>query len=191
MNDANPSGLCECGCGRKPKPGKRFIHGHHRRKHPLPDPGARFGYLTVTATPSDTRLVPVRCVCGTTKTVRLHLLQTGATVSCGCMRPLVVKHGHARDSRSKTPTYLSWRAMLARCKPEHVAHRYYSDRGITVCKRWTGGNGFENFLADMGERAPELSLDRIDPDGNYEPDNCRWADARTQRHNRSKSKEKP
>lgn len=189
MNTAKPSGRCQCGCGREAKPGNRFVHGHHMRKHSIAQPGDRFGYLTITEVPSDTRQVPVRCVCGTEYTVYMPHLRAGL-MSCGCMNPAVTKHGHARESRPKTPTYLSWRAMLARCKPEHVAYRYYGGRGITVCDRWTGENGFENFLADMGERRADLSLDRIDPDGNYEPGNCRWADARTQRLNRSRQSQR-
>lgn len=78
------------------------------------------------------------------------------------------KHGW-----SKTPTHVSWRAMHSRCKDEgNASYPAYGGRGITVCERW---ESFENFLADMGER-PSLdhSIDREDPDGNYEPGNCRW-----------------
>lgn len=78
------------------------------------------------------------------------------------------KHGW-----SNTPTHRTWTSMLSRCEdPRCASWRYYGARGIKVCDRW---HGFTNFLADMGQR-PSLDhqLDRVDPDGNYEPDNCRW-----------------
>lgn len=81
-----------------------------------------------------------------------------------------------------SPTYSSWRAMLARCRqPNNNRFQYYGARGIQVCERWLS---FENFLEDMGERPAGLSIDRIDVDGNYEPGNCRWATPLEQRHGR-------
>jgi hypothetical protein len=78
-----------------------------------------------------------------------------------------------RHGWSTTPTYVSWRAMRSRCRTKsNASYPAYGGRGITVCDRW---QVFENFLTDMGER-PSLdhSIDREDPDGNYEPGNCRW-----------------
>jgi hypothetical protein len=80
-----------------------------------------------------------------------------------------------------------WRGMLQRClQPRNPSYRYYGARGITVCERW---RSFENFLADMGERPPGLSIQRINNLGNYEPGNCRWATARDQVLNRGRSEE--
>lgn len=113
---------------------------------------------------------------------RLH------TKSCGCDQEAArhrsyPKHGHFIGDKP-TPTYKSWQAMIARCtNPKHPAfHKYYAGRGVTICEQWL--KSFSQFLADVGERPDGNTLDRIDPCGNYEPGNVRWADYITQRRNR-------
>ena len=82
----------------------------------------------------------------------------------------------------KHPLFKTWISMRARCyKKWCTSYPNYGGRGITVCERWR--NSFPNFLADMGERPPGHSIDRIDNDGNYEPSNCRWATPKQQTNN--------
>lgn len=92
-----------------------------------------------------------------------------------------VKHG-----MHDTPTYRVWHGMIVRCRyPSTQSYPRYGGRGIKVCDRWQGPDGFVNFLADMGERPDGMTLDRIDNDGNYEPSNCRWASRSDQQRNKS------
>jgi hypothetical protein len=81
-----------------------------------------------------------------------------------------------------TPTYGSWRAMRQRCAPGGKYHKL----GVKVCDRWA--TSFENFLADMGLRPEGTTLDRIDPFGDYSPENCRWATAEQQAANTRRSR---
>jgi hypothetical protein len=99
------------------------------------------------------------------------------------------KHGHTwvrkNGTVGRSPTYQSWRSMLARCYyDQHPWFHAYGERGIQVTDRWRGKEGFVNFLADMGERPNLLlTLDREDVDGDYYKGNCRWADKSVQRTN--------
>jgi len=92
------------------------------------------------------------------------------------------QHGHASHRRGISPTWRSWRSMINRCRnPRSDGYAGYGGRGILVCDRWSE---FENFLADMGERPEDMTLDRMDNDGNYEPGNCRWATRSEQQRNK-------
>jgi hypothetical protein len=140
-----------------------------------------------------------RCECGTERIVRADNLRRGLTRSCGCFHreqwiASVSTHGHLRNGEVH-PLYWTWASMHQRCRnPNHARGTrwmHYGGRGITVCERWGGRDGFAHFIADMGERPDRHTLDRVDPDGNYEPGNCRWATYREQNLNRSKRSPAP
>jgi hypothetical protein len=129
------------------------------------------------------------CDCGETTQVVGASLRGGDSISCGCLkRELISKakttHGHSKNRKGKpaSRTYNSWFAMKKRClDPNYSEFYYYGGRGVSVYPEWLN---FENFLSDMGERPPKRTLDRINPFGNYEPGNCRWATGHEQRINR-------
>jgi hypothetical protein len=126
-----------------------------------------------------------RCDCGTERQVNGSSLRKGQSASCGCVAfkaqsKKLLLHGYARtDKRSGDRTYTTWRSMKYRCSSSHATqYPRYGGRGISVCERW---QSFANFLADMGERPAGRTIDRINPSGNYEPSNCRWATPKEQR----------
>jgi len=152
--------------------------------------GQRYGRLLVIEKASPNKKWQSRwlclCDCGTKKVIMQMGLRSGGTKSCGCLSkdfPHAQTHGHYKN-RKATVEYRCWASMKTRCSnPKHKYYKNYGGRGITICDRWL--YSFENFLEDMGEKPlPELSLDRIDNDGNYEPENCRWATKEQQIHNR-------
>jgi len=95
-------------------------------------------------------------------------------------------HGHARKS-GYSPEYITWKGMVGRCQQTyHTCYYKYGAKGISVCDRWLK---FEAFLEDMGPKpTAKHSIDRIDPKGNYEPSNCRWATMREQQNNRTSNR---
>lgn len=86
-----------------------------------------------------------------------------------------MKHGHASDKNGWSPTYIVWHSMLARCRDAFRSdHERYFGKGIRVCSRWRGREGFAHFLVDMGERPEGMTLGRKDAALDYGPDNCEW-----------------
>lgn len=94
--------------------------------------------------------------------------------------------GHRKYATKHIREYRTWESMIERCiSDRHPNYRHYGGRGIKVCERWRNGiDGFYNFLEDMGSRPKGMTLDRIDVDGDYCPENCRWADNMLQQNNK-------
>lgn len=161
---------------------------------PLDLYGQTFGMLTIVGhapkKPDGARWWLCHCKCGATKEARGADLKRGFVQSCGCQRrelpKLRTKHGEA-TKRDTSRLYRIWQAMRDRTgNPAASRFSYYGGRGIAVCPEWQTFETFRDWARANGY-ADNLSIDRIDNDGNYEPANCRWATQKMQVNNRRKS----
>lgn len=155
--------------------------------------GQRYGRLTVIDRDYSKKTTAWKCLCDcgnytivTTKNLR----QKGfSTKSCGCLN----KEGNPIHKQAGTRIYNIYQSMKRRCYNATDEHfKYWGARGITVCDEWLGKDGFIHFYewAIKNGYKKDLSIDRINNDGNYCPENCRWATAYEQVHNRRKNKKK-
>lgn len=148
-------------------------------------PGDRFGRLViikqVQPKHGKTRRFLCQCACGNMCEVDVNHLVSGKVVACGCYRLERIKAALTLHGDTNTSLYHVWQTMKARCKnAASSSAKYYHNRGISVCDEWRQAYVvFKNWALANGYK-PGLSIDRIDTDGNYTPDNCRWVDCKQQ-----------
>ena len=129
-----------------------------------------------------------RCHCGEIKTAAASSLKNGGTRSCGCMKNRFISKANSTHGRSLTALYSIWKTMRYRCQnPNNPKYERYGKRGIKVCDEWQDYPTFLKWSIKNGYEEG-LTIDRIDNDGNYEPDNCRWVNNYIQQKNRSNNK---
>ena len=144
--------------------------------------GQKFGRLTVIKVVSKNKHRQYKwecqCDCGNISKVISSQLRNGHTKSCGCLH----KDKITTHDKWQIPEYNVWASIKNRClNKKDIAYRNWGGRGITVCYRWLK---FENFFEDMGKRPKGLQIDRINNDGNYCKENCKWSTIKQQARNR-------
>ena len=151
--------------------------------------GQRFGKLTVIGREENSKHGNARwlclCDCGNKKIIAAGNLRSGHTQSCGCYRKELSIMRSTKHGKTHTRIYRAWQDMKNRCyNPKTDTYRTHGARGITVCPEWL--NDFQAFYgwAISNGYSDNLTLDRVDTNGNYEPSNCRWATPKEQSNNK-------
>lgn len=150
--------------------------------------GQRFGRLLVlnrseSNSKSGNAMWVCRCDCGNITTVIGSKLRSHHTKSCGCLKMNEIANGHSRER-----VYRTWRGMHQRCyNPKHENYKWYGGKGISVCTEWHDFIAFREWALANGY-TDELTIDRINPDENYSPDNCCWVDMKIQANNRTSNR---
>lgn len=189
--------LCECDCGNQIVISRnKLVSGNTKscgcRKHgPEREDivGQRFGRLTVIefdhADAHRNLYWLCECDCGNRTLVTRGGLISGNTTSCGCYNKERIIKSSTTHGLSRTPLYKAWRDMRTRCENENSkAYHRYGGRGINVCEEWKTFENFKDWALASGYNQG-LTIDRIDNDHGYSPDNCRWVDWSVQGNNRS------
>ncbi len=147
------------------------------------------GYHTTTGG-NKLRIMKCKCECGNIKNVLLNELRTGKTKSCGCYNLEKAGEHLSTHNLSGTRLYSIWKDMKKRCFNKNTTnYDDYGGRGITVCEEWASDyKQFHDWSINNGYN-DKLSIDRIDVNGNYEPNNCRWVTSKVQNSNTRKQKE--
>lgn len=155
--------------------------------------GMRFGRLTVVKKveayhrkdgKTESRYL-CRCDCGTEKILQGRYLTGGDTKSCGCLRSETQRKRRKTHGMTNTRIFHIWDGMINRCRNDRKNTKHWHGKEIEVCTEWLGEHGFNNFYnwSIKNGYAENLTIDRIDVDGNYEPSNCRWVDYGIQNNN--------
>ena len=149
--------------------------------------GMKFGRLTVirrSGAKNGHVAWLCKCDCGREIVTIGNLLKSGKTKSCGCRKIEVCGDIHKGHRKSGTRLYVAWQHMKQRCcNPQNARYKYYGARGIAVCDEWMRFEPFEQWALSNGY-SDELTIDRIDVDGDYCPENCRWVTWETQQNNK-------
>jgi len=126
-----------------------------------------------------------KCDCGNEKAVYSYLLVSGQTQSCGCLQKELIKKRSITHGQRTTKLYKIWANMKSRCNNPNASHyEYYGGKGIKICEEWHDFKAFQIWAANNGY-SDGLTIDRIDNDKDYCPDNCRWITKRQQASNKS------